>query len=104
MRVAVDEARDRAEAAPVELDDVAVEHRQLAHEADGGDRVAGTEDVGVLDDVDGTERRAPQRGVSSSGRGKLRKVANEEPRCAHASNGADAIFSPPRSAASIASG
>ena len=38
MRVTVDEARDRAEAATVELLDVAVERRQVAHPPDRLDR------------------------------------------------------------------
>ena len=105
MRVAVDEAGDRAQAATVELPHVAVERRQVAHAADGLDRVAGAEDVRVLDQLDLAERRPAQRRVAPGRRGQLREVADEQPRGrAHASCGADGILSPPRSAASIASG
>ena len=105
VRVAVDEPGDRAEAAAVELAYVAVERRQVAHAADGLDRVARTQDVCVLDDVDLAQRGSAKRRVAAGGRGDLREVANEHPHgIAHASRGADGNRSPPRAAASIASG
>ena len=61
--MAVDEAGDRAEAAPVELLDVAVERPEVAHPADGRDPAVLAEDVGVLDDVDLAERRAAERAL-----------------------------------------
>ncbi len=48
------------------------------------------------------ERRPAQRCVDAGRRGHLHEVADEQP--GHASCGADGILSPPRSAASIASG
>ena len=102
VRVAVDEAGNRAQAATVQLTDVAVERRQVAHAADGLDRVARAEDVRVLDQLDLAERRLAQGCVDPGRRGHLHEVADEQP--GHASCGADGIFSPPRSAASIASG
>ena len=105
MRVTVDEAGNRTQAASVELMHVAVECRQVAHAADGLDRVAGAEDVRVLDQLDVAESRPAQWRVEPSRRGQLREVPDQQPSgCAHASRGADGIFSPPRSAASIASG
>ena len=67
MRVAVDEARDRAQPAAVELDDVAVERRQVAHPPDGLDRVAVAEDERVLEHLDVAERRSAQRGARPAG-------------------------------------
>ena len=56
--VAVDEAGDRAAAPSVHLDDVAVERLQVAHTADGRDRVVLTQDVRVPDHVDLAELRS----------------------------------------------
>ena len=64
VRVAVDEARDRAEPAAVELLDVAVERRQLAHRAHRLDRPAVAEDVRVLDRVDLRASARPRSGAS----------------------------------------
>ena len=101
VRVAVDEARDRAEAAPIDLDDVAVERRQVAHAADGGDRVVLAEDERVLEDVDLAERSPAKRRTAAGRRRDLREVADEQ---RHASDdGAAGITTPPCSAASIAS-
>ena len=58
MCVAVDEARDRAEAATVELLEVAVERSQVAHAPDRRDPVAVAEDERVVDHVDRGELRA----------------------------------------------
>ena len=105
VRVTVDEAGDRAAAGPVELDDLAVERGQVAHPPDGLDRVAAAEDVRVLEHVNRAERGAAQRCTGARRGRELRKVAEEQARRrAHASCGARGIFSPPRTAASIASG
>ena len=105
MRVAVDKARNRAQPAAVELRDVAVERRQVAHPPDGLDRVAGAEDERVLEHLDLAERRSSQRSLGSGGRRQLREVAQEQARAGrcHAS-GTRGIRSPPSSAAASASG
>ena len=105
MRVAVDEARDRAEAAAVDLDDVAVERRQVAHAPDRLDRLAAAEDVRVLEHVDLAERGPAQRRVAPGRRRELREVADEQ-RARVGSRVARRRrdLEPPRSAASIASG
>ena len=106
VRVAVDEARDRAQAAAVELDDVAVERRQVAHPPDRLDRVAGAEDERVLEHLDLAERRAAERRIGSArasraargrGRAAARGRVTRRP-------GAGGIRRPPSSAAAIASG
>ncbi len=105
VRVAVDEPGNRAQSASVELLHVAVERRQVAHATDGLDRAARAEHVRVLEHVDVAERRSAQRCLASRGRRELSEIADEQPRGhAHASCGADGIRSPPRSAASTASG
>src|SRR5262249_6905263 len=50
MRVAVDEPGDRALTAAVDLLDVTVQAREVAHAADARDRLAVDEDVRVVDD------------------------------------------------------
>ena len=129
MRVAVDKARDRAQPAAVELRDVTVERRHVAHPPDGLDRVAGAENERVLEHLDLAERRSAQRSIGSGGRRQLREVAQEQTRAGrrHASPGtgwlgarpakppapgretcppsaAMGIRSPPSSAAASASG
>ena len=104
VRVAVDEPGDRAAPAAVELHDLAVEGPQVAHPPHRLDRLAGTEDVRVLEHLDLRESLSAQRRVASGRRRELREVADEQPRRAHASAGAPGIRSPPASAASIASG
>ena len=80
VRVAVDEPGDRAEAAPVELDDVAVERGRSRHPADGDDRVAVAEDVRVVEPLDVAER-APRSGAPRAGRRRqLLEVADEQAR------------------------
>src|SRR5205823_12713645 len=78
MRVAVDEAGDRAPSPPVDLDHVAVERRQVAHAADRADRVAVAEDERILDDVDLAERRSAQGRAATRRCRDLREVADEE--------------------------
>ena len=100
--MAVHEPGDRAQAAAVELDDVAVERREFGHPPDGLDRLTGAEDERVLEHVDLAERVPTERSVGPGGRRELRQVADKQPR-RHAS-GARGIRSPPSSAAAIASG
>ena len=78
MRVAVDEARDRAQPAAVDLDDVAVEPRQVPHAPHGLDRVAGAEHVRVLEHLDFAECGPPQRRLAARRRRELREVADEQ--------------------------
>ena len=80
VRVAVDEPRDGAEPAAVDLLDLAVEPRpQLAHRTDGGDSPVLAEDVRVLDDLDPAERVAAKRRLAAGGRRELCEVADEQP-------------------------
>ena len=80
VRVAVDEPRNRAERAAVELLDVAVERREVGHAPYGGDRRALAEDVRVLDQLDLAERAASERGVRSRRRRELCEIADEQAR------------------------
>ena len=52
MRVAVDEARHRTEAAAVQLLDVGADASERAHRPHGGDLVAAAEDVRIVDHGD----------------------------------------------------
>src|SRR6266566_6405200 len=52
VRVAVDEARDRAEPTAVDLDDVTRDGREVAHAPHRLDRLAAEEHVRVLDQLD----------------------------------------------------
>ena len=109
VRVAVDEPGDRAESASVELLDVAVERRQVAHAADRLDRAAGTEDVRVRQHVDLAERGSAQWGLGAGRRRELREVADEQAagvaRGAHSSlAGGIGASRPCASAAAAASG
>ena len=105
MRVAVDEARDRAQAAAVELVDVARERPEVAHATKGLDLAAAAEDVRVLVHEYVAEvatangrRRARRR------RGELREVADEQPRLVgHASRADGRSSSCSRAAASASS-
>ena len=78
MRVAVDEAGDRALPAAVDFRHVAIERREVAHPPHRGDRAALAEDVRVLDDVDAAEVRAAQRRVQSRRRRQLGQIADEQ--------------------------
>ena len=79
--MAVDEPRDRAEPAAVDLLDVAVEPSgELAHAARRPRSSALAEDERVLDDVDLAERRAAQGRLVPRRRHELREVADEQPR------------------------
>jgi len=78
VRVAVDEPRDRAETAAVDLLDLSSEGRQVTHTADSLDRLTRTEDVRMLDHVHLAERAAAQRRRSARGTRNLGEVADEE--------------------------
>ena len=82
VRVAVDEARDCAAPAPVDLVDVAVEWPEIAHPSDGHDPRPFAEDERVLDDGDLAERRSTERRCVADRRHELRDVADEQ--AAHA--------------------
>ena len=106
MRVAVDKARDRAQPAAVELREVTVERRQVAHPPDGLDRLAVAQDEGVLEHLDFAERRSAEGSPPPGRRRQLREVAEQQARAGprHASLGTCGIRSPPSSAAASASG
>jgi hypothetical protein len=79
MRVAVDEARNGTQTAPVELLDLAVE-RELAHQPDGRDPALVTEHVRVLEHVQLAELATAQRRTPPSGRDDLGQIADEQAR------------------------
>ena len=80
VRVAVDQARDRAPPAPVELLDFAARIHELAHASYRLDAAVEAEDIGVLDHVHVAERRTAQRrSVRYLRRGDLGEVADQEP-------------------------
>ena len=85
--MAVDEPWDRAEAAAVELLDVAVERPEVGHPAGRGDPPVVAEDVRVLDHVDVAEAVPAQGGASRAppGVGELREVADAASRLRHGS-------------------
>jgi hypothetical protein len=78
VRVAIDETRDRAQPAAVELDELAVEGREIAHPAHSLDRLSVAEDEGVFEYRDVAEGRAAQGRTGSGRRGQLRQIANEQ--------------------------
>ena len=67
VRVAIDEAGDRALPAAVDFRHVAVEGGEVAHPPHRGDRSAVAEDVRVLDDVDAAQVGATQRRAVPAG-------------------------------------
>ena len=85
VRVAVDEPGERAEAAAVELLDLAVERRKLGHRPDRLDPPVAAENEGVLDHVHLAERGAAQGRAGSGGRDRLSEVADEERHAGQAS-------------------
>ena len=105
MRVAVDEPGDRAQAAAVELVDVARERPEVAHAAEGLDLAAVAEDVRVLVHEHVTEvATANGRRSTRRRRGELREVADEQPRLVgHASRADGRSSSCSRAAASASS-
>src|SRR5579862_8804333 len=100
MRVTVDETGNRTQPAAVDLADVAVDRRQVAHPPDRLDRVARAEDESVLEHLDLAERRPAQWRALAGGRRELCEIAQEQARAGHrhASPGTRGIRSPPSSA------
>ena len=80
VRVAVDEARDRREPATVDLLDVVIEARQVAHRSRRRDATVLAQHVRVSDDVDLAQRVAAKRRGAPRRRRDLREVADEESR------------------------
>jgi hypothetical protein len=76
--VAVDEPRHRAEAARIELLDVAADRLQVAHPPSRLDDAVATEDERVLEDLDVAQRRTAQRGICPARSRELREVADEQ--------------------------
>ena len=81
VRVAVDEPRDRAVPAAVELLDVAVERRQVTHAAHGCDPAVLAEHVRVLDHVDARRARGRAAARRPRRRRELGEIADEQPAC-----------------------
>src|SRR5262249_28033930 len=96
VRVTVDKTRHGAPTASVDLEDVAVEHRQVAHPPDRLDRLAVAEHERVVEHLNLAGSRATQRSASTGRRRKLREIPKEE---LH-----EGMWRPPAAAASIASG
>jgi hypothetical protein len=78
VRVAVDEAGDRAATAPVDLDDVAVQRSEVGHAAHGDDVLVVAEDERMLEDVDRREVGASQRRGPTCRSDELLEVADQE--------------------------
>src|SRR5439155_3267170 len=78
MRVAVDEAWERAETAAVELVDLALETRQVGHRPRRRDASVHAEHERSLDQVRGAERVAAERRVPPGRRDEPREVTDEE--------------------------
>src|SRR5581483_5700883 len=79
VRVAVDEARDRDQAAAVELVDLAEAGREVAHAARRDDAPLLAQDVRALGHVDLAERAAAERCAAAGGSDELRQVPDEQP-------------------------
>ena len=84
MRVAVDEAGDRAQPASVELDDVVADLGHVGHAPDRGDAVVRTEDERVVEPIEIGERAATEGRVPPRRRDDLAEVADQQP--AHAAS------------------
>ena len=78
--VAVDQPGQRAAAPSVDLDEVALEWLQVAHAADGRDRVAVDEHVRLLQQLDLSERASAQWRCPAGRADELREIADEQPR------------------------
>ena len=78
MGMAVDEPRDRNQAAGVELVEVAEPGWEVSHRAGRGDPAVLAEDIGIRDDLD-LAQLVPAERRSGAGRAdELREVADEE--------------------------
>ena len=82
VRVAIDEAGNRAASPTVDFDDVAVDRLEIAHSPDRHDLRPVAEDERVLDDRDLAEQRSAQRRCVAGRRHELADVADEQ--AAHA--------------------
>ena len=78
MGMAVDEARDRAQAACVELIDLALDLREITHPSDAGNGSVLAEDIGILDHVDLPQVRAAQRTVATGRSRDLNEIADQQ--------------------------
>src|SRR5205085_3356080 len=78
VRVTVDEARDRAETTPVDLDRVAFDAIELAHPSGSRDDAVVAQQERVLDYVDAPEVRATKRRTAAGWRHELCEVADEQ--------------------------
>src|SRR5439155_12900336 len=78
VRMTVDEARDRARPAPVELLDVTLEVRQIAHVPGGCDSTVLAEQEGMLHDLDLAQALPAQGRTRSSANDELREIADEQ--------------------------
>src|SRR5207342_557817 len=76
--VTVHQPRDRAQAAPVELDDVSRYGAELGHRTAGGNHAVLAEKEGALHDLDLSKIGAPKGCVASRGCGELRQIADEQ--------------------------
>ena len=86
VRVTVDEAGDRREAAPVYLLDVTEARRQVAHRPERLDEPAAREDERALCHVHAAQRPSTERACDTCRRCELREVADQKRRvwlCAH---------------------
>jgi hypothetical protein len=79
MRVAVDETRDGAEPASVDILDVAGERREVAHGSHRLDPSVAGDEKRVLDHLDVPELASAEWRVRASRSGELHEVADEEP-------------------------
>src|SRR5215211_7467628 len=78
VRVAVDETRDRAEAAAVELLDIAVHRPEVGHAPHADDAVSVGQDERVLDHLDVAERAPSKRRAGAARRGELLEIADQQ--------------------------
>ncbi len=101
VRVAVDEARNRASPSAVDLVDLAVQRSEVAHRPDRDDAPVVSEHEGVLDHRHLAERGAAQRSTAPCRRCELREIADEK--AAHASASIGRSRPPARAASSASS-
>ena len=78
MGMAVDEPRDRDQAASVELVEVAEPGGEISHRAGRGDPAVLAEDVGIGNDVQLPELTPAERRSRTGRADELREVADEE--------------------------
>ena len=78
MRVAVDEPGHGAEAARVELLDLAVDSPQVAHAPDRLDSAVAAQDIRILEHLDVAESGAAERRTSPAWGRQLHEIADEQ--------------------------